>query len=279
MSIFVKAINLYKKYGYDIKTGLNPMHFGGKASLYFPFTYVFEKGSINELITGGGIAPVEVYMIESLSSVYEPKNIFIVGNAFGWSTIVMTLAFSKSKIVVIDAGIEGKDNMLGIELSNKIAKNENLNFIVEYGYSPQNNRDIIGKHFGDEKIDFVFIDGLHTNEQLLKDFYGVLDYVHENTIFLFHDVINWKMESAFLTIKNYLRSYNSTLLYRTTSGMAVCLPKQISDEISNIFDCFTENSNYVQIIKNSITTKAKIKSFIGSFLPKFLKDKIKKVID
>ena len=54
MSIFVKAINLYKKYGYDVKTGLNPMHFCGKAPLYFPFTYIFEKGSINELITGGG---------------------------------------------------------------------------------------------------------------------------------------------------------------------------------------------------------------------------------
>lgn len=54
MSIFVKAINLYKKYGYDVKTGLNPMHFGGEAPLYFPFTYIFEKGSINELITGGG---------------------------------------------------------------------------------------------------------------------------------------------------------------------------------------------------------------------------------
>ncbi len=52
MSIFVKAINLYKKYGYDIKTGLNPMHFGGKVPLYFPFTYIFKKGSINELITG-----------------------------------------------------------------------------------------------------------------------------------------------------------------------------------------------------------------------------------
>ncbi len=103
-------------------------------------------------------------MLEGLSNVYQPKNIFIIGNAFGWSMVVMSLAFPNAKIVALDAGVEGKDNMLGVELTNKIANSENLNCCVEYGYSPRDTKKVVNKHFGSEKIDFVFIDGLHTNE-------------------------------------------------------------------------------------------------------------------
>ena len=53
MSVFIKAIKLYRKYGYDIKTGLNPYHFLGKGALYYPFTFIFNKNTINELATGG----------------------------------------------------------------------------------------------------------------------------------------------------------------------------------------------------------------------------------
>ena len=52
MSKFIEAIKVYKKYGFDIKTGLNPSHFCGQGALYFPFTYVFESNTIKELVTG-----------------------------------------------------------------------------------------------------------------------------------------------------------------------------------------------------------------------------------
>lgn len=190
----------------------------------------------------------------------------------------MALCFPNAKIVALDAGVEGKDNMQGIELTNHIANEEGFNTIVEYGFSPQNTKEIVEKHFGNEKIDFVFIDGLHTNEQLLKDFYGVLDFCHKETLFLYHDVINWKMEKAFMEIKDYLTNYNSMLLYRTTSGMGVSMPKSISSDIQNVFLSFTENQQYVDILKKSLTTKAKIRGFIGRFLPKFIKENIKRML-
>lgn len=193
----------------------------------------------------GGISPVEVYLLESLSHEYNPQNIFIIGNAFGWSTIIMALCFPNAKIVAIDAGIEGKNNIQGIELTNSIAKKEGFNIIVEYGFSPQDTKEVIEKHFGNKKIDLVFIDGLHTNEQVLKDFYGVIDFCHQETLFLFHDVINWKMERAFAEIKNYLTNYNSMLLYRTTSGMAVSIPKILPSNIKDVFLSFTENQKYI----------------------------------
>lgn len=54
MNIFIQAIKIYKKYGFDIKTGLNPYHFGDKYPLYLPFTFLY-KGD-KELDTGGDFA-------------------------------------------------------------------------------------------------------------------------------------------------------------------------------------------------------------------------------
>jgi hypothetical protein len=190
----------------------------------------------------------------------------------------MALCFPNAKIVALDAGVEGKDNMLGIELTNKIATEENFDCVVEYGFSPRNTKEIMNKHFGKAKVDFVFIDGLHTNEQLIKDVYGTLDFIHKDSILLYHDVINWKMVKAFSEIKNYLKDHNSILLYRTTSGMGVSIPHSASTKIINVFNCFTENIEYVNLIKQSFTVKSKMKSFIGRFLPIIVKEKIKRIL-
>jgi hypothetical protein len=227
----------------------------------------------------GEISPIEVYMIEEISYIFKPKNIFIIGNAFGWSTIVMSLAFPNAKIIALDAGIEGKDAMFGIELTNKIAKNEGLNSYVEYGYSPQDTQKLVSKYFNNNSLDFVFIDGLHTNEQLLKDFYGVVDFCHKQTVYFFHDVINWNMKSSFFEISTYLgKSHDSKILYRTTSGMGICIPKSSDENIKFVVSSFTEKDEYIAILNQSLTTKSKIKSTVAKFIPNFIKKQIKRLL-
>ncbi len=219
-------------------------------------------------------------MIENLSYTYKPKTVYIIGNAFGWSTIIFSLAFSNSKILAIDAGIEGKDNLIGIKLTNDIIKTEKFNSFVEYGCSPIDNKKYIGKHFGINKLDLVFIDGLHTNEQILKDFYGVLDFCHDKTIFLFHDVVNWGMEKSFNKICNYLRDkdYESRLLYRTTSGMGCCYPLSLNREIKCIFNYFSEKEGHILRLKNDLKMKMKMKRSLRYILPINFIKLIKKVI-
>ena len=55
MSILIKAISIYEKYGYHVSTGLNPYHFGSKDQLKYPFTYLTKKDNLYELQTGGGL--------------------------------------------------------------------------------------------------------------------------------------------------------------------------------------------------------------------------------
>ena len=224
MTIFTRAIDIYKKYGYEIRTGLNPFQFNGLSPLDIPFTMMRKINSNDFCVTGGGISPVEIYLFETLSKVYLPNNIYIVGNAFGWSTVIMALSFPKSKIVAIDSGLGGVDSKLGIDLTYEIAKNEGFDCCVEYGVSPDDTKQIIDLHFGEEKLDLVFIDGYHSNEQQLKDYQGIKIRCNKECVFLFHDVINYKMEESFAQIKSLLPNYNSFILWRTTSGMGVCIP-------------------------------------------------------
>ncbi len=219
-------------------------------------------------------------MIENLSHIYKPETIYIIGNAFGWSTIIFSLAFPSSKVLALDAGIEGKDNLMGIKLTNDIIKTEKFNSFVEYGYSPADNKKYIEKYFGINKLDLVFIDALHTNEQILEDFYGVLDFCHDKTIFLFHDIVNWGMEKSFNKICNYLRNkdYESRLLHRTTSGMGVAYPLSLNKEIQYVFNCFSEKEEYIRVKNNDFKTETKIKKFLRYVLPKSFIKLIKKAI-
>lgn len=217
--------------------------------------------------TGGGITPVEVYLIESLGEFFSPKNIYIIGNAFGWSTIVMSLAFRGAAIVALDAGIEGADNLMGINLTNQIALKNKLTCLVEYGFSPEKTKEVVEKHFHNEPLDFVFIDGLHTNEQLLKDFKGVVDFCHEDTVYLFHDVLNWKMQDSFEKIKPCLPNHEPRILFRTSSGMGVYIPKTLDRSIYDVFDAFTEPEKHIFDIKKTLAISWKLKSLIYRLTP------------
>ena len=47
------------------------------------------------------------------------------------------------------------------------------------------------------QFDFAFIDGLHTEAQQALDFEAIFPYAAPDAVFVFHDVINWKMEAGF----------------------------------------------------------------------------------
>jgi predicted O-methyltransferase YrrM len=228
MSVFVKLNQLYTQYGYHIRTGLNPYHFPNLRATTqrdTPFTLLMKDGTL--LCAGGGISPIEVYYLESLAieSYATAKNILIIGNSFGWSTLATGLAFKYAKVIAIDAGNDGDYNTEGNELTNRIAKDNNINAKVITGLSP----DIVDKVIQDEQLyplNFVFIDGLHTNEQAIKDFDACSKHGNSQTIYLFHDVVNWNLYDAFNHAHNKLAStHHGSIQYRTTSGMGILYPK------------------------------------------------------
>ena len=236
--VYLKLIEMYNNYGYRIRTGLNPHQVNHPLA---PFTAVYKDDEI--LTTGGGISLQEVYFLECLFSDYQPKNIFCIGNAFGWSSIAISLLNPNANVVCIDAGIEGKDNNAGIELTNRMANNEGLNLTVIKGFSPD-DVDHVVKDCLDDTLDFVFIDGMHTNEQLLKDYNAITKHIHPDSIILFHDVLMFEMEKSFDEIV-YDFNKQHCILHRTESGMGILLPLHPSTHVLNVIDAFTESHKII----------------------------------
>ena len=193
MNVYINLLKIYKKHNISVQTGLNPAYFSGYR--FAPYTVMYKGETL--LSSGWGISIDEIFFLQCLAEAgLNPSRIFGIGNAFGWSSVLLSLLWPKSRVVIIDAGIEGSDNNEGIFLTNQIAIQEDLNLSVIKGFSPKDVDWIINKHLGG-KIDLVFVDGLHTEYQQKMDFRASLENASTECLFLFHDVINWRMERGF----------------------------------------------------------------------------------
>jgi hypothetical protein len=109
---------------------------------------------------------------------------------------------------VIDAEVAGADNKRGSELTRLIASKYYPNVRLTIGFSPQDlakavrpglMRDLHG-------YDLVFVDGLHTDEQQLKDFRGMIPYLSNQTVIVFHDVGLVNMRDSLQIIQKEARA-------------------------------------------------------------------------
>ncbi|MDA0240673.1 MAG: class I SAM-dependent methyltransferase [Proteobacteria bacterium] len=255
MNAFVKLVNIYEAYGYSVQTGLSPLHFPGHSWADIPFTYFIadEKRAAK----GGGIAIAEIYFLDALFSHYRPKNIFVVGNAFGWSTLALSILNPDARVVAIDACPRPEEEE-GIRLTNQIASDFDLNLIAVNARSPEQVAEVARIHL-DGAIDFAFIDGGHTNEQQNLDFGAIKPVAAEDCVYLFHDVINFMLLESFTKIIQETPSLEGHVLFRTPSGMAIGFPQSMKPLIGEAIHAFSEPDAQVQSLletgRNNITAQ------------------------
>jgi predicted O-methyltransferase YrrM len=123
----------------------------------------------------------EMRFLSLLIKRYRPEKIVEIGVADGGSSVIILNAAHKgAKLYSIDVSADKK---IGREVhryfSKKITNNRKLytgnitaKFIEEIG----------------EKIDFVFIDTVHSNPGEILDFLQILPYLSEGAVIVFHDV-------------------------------------------------------------------------------------------
>lgn len=133
---------------------------------------------------------------------------FEIATAFGISSVVMGQALYNTggRLVTVDAYVEEhfngsanysvetrfvktKEDSDGFKMANALIKHLSLEDTVttEIGWSPDDVPSIIEKNFGNTKLDFAFIDGGHSFEQIHADVNVVLPYLSEDSIIIFHD--------------------------------------------------------------------------------------------
>jgi len=255
-----RLISFYAAHGLHVRTGLNPHHFHDHRDA--PFTAIYRNGKI--LSTGGGIALQEVYFFECLFADYQPASILVIGNAFGWSTLLLSLLNPRARVVALDAGIEGEDTDFGIDLTNRIARDNGLAVEVVKGFSPQDVEGVVSGRMG-QGVDFVFVDGLHTELQQELDYQAAARHRRPDGAFVFHDVVNFGMVEGFNRIAAQ-SGLNARILHRTPSGMGVLYPDSLQARIQACLDAFTEAPEIMEALRRQTGWQGSLRGRAGRLL-------------
>lgn len=139
---------------------------------------------LNSMSTGGAMEWSDVELFVSVARFLSPRNIFGVGNAFGFSTLILSSIFDTASVDIIDCGCDGKDNVKGIDLTNRIANDEGMNIRVTRGWSPKD----VPKASRSKLYELVFLDGRHQAENLRQDFNAILRFMAKRCVIVCHDV-------------------------------------------------------------------------------------------
>ena len=244
MAIFPKLVNIYEAYGYAVQTGLSPLRFPGHEWADIPFTYLDKAGQ--RAAKGGGIAIAEIYFLEVLFEDFHPKNIFVIGNAFGWSTVALALLNPDAKVVAIDACPRPQEEA-GIHFTNQLAQDFGLNLAAVKAKSPDDVAATAVAHL-DDGIDFAFIDGGHTNAQQTLDFDALKSVAAPDCAYLFHDVVNFLLLESYTEIIQGNPPLQGRILFRTPSGMAIAYTPALQPLIGPAVHALSEDDERVHAL-------------------------------
>ncbi|OAI41380.1 hypothetical protein AYO41_01640 [Verrucomicrobia bacterium SCGC AG-212-E04] len=183
-----------------------------------------------------------------LSLQLKPARIFVIGNAFGLSSVLLSLCNPNAKVIALDAQIEGNDNDSGTSLTNRIAREQKLDLEVIVGFSPDDVPSAVTSRL-DGRIDLAFIDGLHTNEQQKEDFRACWEFGGSKCFYVLHDVIGWKLTSSFAEIVSNRPNMSSDVLWRTPSGMGLLYPEEAKGSIAGLVALFTESKEMIERVR------------------------------
>jgi predicted O-methyltransferase YrrM len=136
--------------------------------------------------------PQDRMCIYGLIFATQPKRVLEIGRARGGSTLLIASALRHvpgSTFVSIDPNSMDEHSISPV-LERKLS--DKVTFI--HGFSPQENGRALAAAKG--KFDFVFIDGNHYYEACLADIHGVVPYLADDAVILFHDAFFAGVEDA-----------------------------------------------------------------------------------
>lgn len=234
MPILAQMIEMYRAQGIDICTGLSSHDFGDLGTA--PFTRFIKDG--RAVTNGLGIAMQEIYFLEHLFSVFQPRRILIIGNSQGWSTLAIALLLPNSVVAAMDAGFD-ENSVQGLDLTRRIAAATGLRKVrIFKAASPQDVASVVDSAL-EGSVDFAFIDGLHSNKQIVLDFQAIAARAAESTIYLFHDVHAHYLYDGIRKIASLAGpKYAALPLRATPSGMVILYHSTRHPEIARIASAF-----------------------------------------
>jgi len=244
MPIIGELTEFYREEGIELCAGLAPNHADGLP--WAPFTWFCRNG---KSVTGNlGIAVQEIYFLEHVLAAYSPARALIIGNSMGWSTLALGLLMPRGKVVAMDMAPDPTMRD-GLALTNRIAERHGLPVRAVQGTSPQDVAAVVDAELGGT-VDFAFIDGLHTNEQVVRDYVAVRAKASPDAVFLFHDVALFGMHSGMAEIGK-LAGRVPKLLLGTPSGMAILFDENAHPALARAVAAFAPPETAVKVVRQA----------------------------
>lgn len=118
---------------------------------------------------------------------FQPEQCYIIGNAFGYSSAYIAHVMQQhggQRVVTLDNQSEGA-GQVAAGIAQQLTEELGLTGILDNkkGTSPQD----IASTVETDAYDLVFIDGLHRHPQVTHDLEGVLPFLADDAILVFHD--------------------------------------------------------------------------------------------
>jgi len=224
--ILNRLVSLYERRGLGIALGFSPWRYANLPKVAFTW---FLRG--DQCLTNGlGISLQEVYLLECLFSKYRPATIFVIGNSWGWSTLALALLNPQARIVAIDSGFD-ENSIEGLLFTNRVAREEGLDVTVVKATSPTDVPAVLSAEFN-QPVEFAFIDGYHTNEQLVLDTQAIRPFATASSVYLFHDVLEFRLEPGLSQAAGML-GLPWQVLEGTSSGMAIAFDPRVHEEVAD----------------------------------------------
>lgn len=154
------------------------------------------KEKISQIAGKSVMAKKYSQLLFRLVNKFQPVHILEIGTSLGLTTIYLSLASSKSKVITL----EGSEEIGKIASKNfSSLKRNNIELIIgefDYGINQAISKT--------KNFDFVLFDGNHTQDATLSYFGKCLAHANENSVFVFDD-IHWsrEMENAWQQIKQH----------------------------------------------------------------------------
>ena len=184
--------------------------------------YVLDQNEI--LCSSGSISNDEGNVLYEISQALEPKRILIIGNAYGFSTILLSLMNPTSKLIAFD-----KFRQNGIKVTNQLLHNSPQHIAIQ-GSTPEDIGSII-ENYLDGSCDLVLIDAVHTNEMQKAEFEILKSYLSEKSIIVFHDVLSCNLLESWDSISRENNNMKFFLISKSVSGVGLALKGEYSVDL------------------------------------------------
>lgn len=135
-----------------------------------------------------------------------------IGTAEGITTEYLLETVSDLKLFGVDPYelyIDWDDNQPNAEKNKTDQANKVSKYQDRYTHYYETSDDAV-KHFEDESLDFVFIDGLHTYDQVLKDCRNYYSKIKKGGYIIGHDFA--RIESVNKAVREFAKEVNANIL-------------------------------------------------------------------